>query len=97
MGDYAFDIAKTAKKLADKEPIKPLVKIPRMAEIVRRMLHESLQAFVNHDMAVISEVAREDDEVRLGGHSACQGVALWSTLNLLAPNPSRLIPPFDRS
>lgn len=63
MGDYALDIAKTAKKLADKEPVKELVRIPRMAEIVRRMLHESLQAFVNHDIAVISDVAREDDEV----------------------------------
>lgn len=63
MGDYAFDIAKAAKKLAPMEPVKPLVLIPHMGEIVRQMLHDSLHAFVNHDMAVIEDVARKDDEV----------------------------------
>lgn len=63
MGDYALDIAKAAKKLAPMEPITPLVKIPQIARIVQRMLHESLQAFVNRDVNAISEVAREDDEV----------------------------------
>ena len=63
MGDYALDIAKAARKLADLEPVKPLVKIPRIAQIVQGMLHDSLQAFVNRDVEAISEVAREDDEV----------------------------------
>lgn len=63
MGDYALDIAKAARKLAPLEPIKPLVKIPQMAQIVQRMLHESLQAFVNHDVEAIAKVACEDDDV----------------------------------
>jgi phosphate transport system protein len=63
MGDYALDIAKAAKKLADMGPIQPLVRIPHMAQTVQKMLHDSLQAFVNHDVAVISEVAMKDDEV----------------------------------
>lgn len=63
MGDYALDIAKAAKKLADLEPLKPLVKIPVIAQIVQKMLHDSLQAYVAHDAAVVSEIAREDDEV----------------------------------
>jgi phosphate transport system protein len=63
MGDYALDIAKAAKKLAGMEPITPFVKIPATARIVQRMLHDSLQAFVNHDVDAISEIAREDDEV----------------------------------
>jgi len=63
MGDYALDIAKTARKLAPLEPVRPLVLIPKMAEIVRGMLHDSLQAFVNHDIDVIAQVARQDDEV----------------------------------
>ena len=65
MGDYAVDIAKAAKKLADMDPIEPLARIPRIAEIVHTMLHDSLQAFVNHDVEAVSEVAREDDEVDL--------------------------------
>ena len=63
MGDYALDIAKAAKKLADYEPITQLIKIPRMAEIVQKMLRDSLRAYVNHDIEVISEIAQEDDEV----------------------------------
>ena len=63
MGDYALDIAKAAKKLADREPIKPLVKIPRIEQIVQSMLRGSLQAFVDHDVAAIAEIARQDDEV----------------------------------
>jgi phosphate transport system protein len=63
MGDYALDIAKAAKKLAEKDPIKQLVKIPRMAEIVQKMLRQSLQAFVNHNVDAVNEVAHEDDQV----------------------------------
>jgi len=40
-----------------------LVKIPKMAQIVQGMLHDSLQAFVNHSMVVIADVVRKDDEV----------------------------------
>lgn len=63
MGDYALDIAKAAKKLSGMAPVKDLVKIPQMGRIVQRMLHDSLHAFVNHDVEAISEIAREDDEV----------------------------------
>jgi len=63
MGDYALDIAKAAKKLADKEPVKKLVKIPQMAQIIQGMLHASLQAFADHNVAVISEIVQEDDQV----------------------------------
>ena len=63
MGDYALDIAKAARKLAGTDPITNLVKIPKMAQIVQGMLHDSLHAYVNRSMDVIAEVARKDDEV----------------------------------
>ena len=63
MGDYALDIAKAAKKLADKPFDKLLEDLPRMAELVRKMLRDSLDAYINHDIKVIEEVARDDDEV----------------------------------
>jgi len=63
IGDYALDIAKTARKLSSMEQVKPLVKIPKMAQMVQSMLHESLQAFANHDINVIENVARDDDQV----------------------------------
>lgn len=63
MGDYALDIAKAAIKLADQPLFKPLEDLPRMAEMVQRMLRESLEAFVNHDIAAIENVAAADDQV----------------------------------
>ena len=63
MGDYALDIAKAGKKLAQQDPVKELVNIPKMAEIVQRMLHDSLHAYVNQDIEVVSRVADQDFEV----------------------------------
>ncbi len=63
MGDYALDIAKAAKKLAEREPVEDLVTIAKMAEIVQRMLHDSLHAYVNQNIAVVSQVADQDFEV----------------------------------
>jgi phosphate transport system protein len=63
MGDYAVDIAKTAKILSETPLFKPLVDIPKMAEIVQKMLRESLEAFVNRDLGSIEKIAKEDDQV----------------------------------
>lgn len=63
MGDYAVDIAKTAAILAEKPLFKPLVDIPHMAEIVQRMLRESLEAFVNRNVDLIQGITDKDDEV----------------------------------
>jgi len=63
MGDYALDIAKAAKKLADEESVKPLVDIPDIARIVQKMLHDSLQAYVDRNVDALPEIAQEDDDV----------------------------------
>lgn len=63
MGDYALDIAKAAKKLAGADPIKELVDIPKMGEIVQGMLHDSLHAYVNQNVEAVSRVANQDFEV----------------------------------
>ncbi len=63
MGDYALDIAKAAKKLAETEPIKELVDIPKMAEIVQEMLHDALHAYVDQNVEAVSKVANEDFQV----------------------------------
>ena len=63
MGDYAVDIAKTAKYVMEKPLFKPLVDIPKMAEIVQRMLRQSLEAFVNRDLDLLEKITAEDDNV----------------------------------
>jgi phosphate transport system protein len=49
IGDYAEGTAKLALKLADEPFVKPLVDIPRMAELSRGMLRSALEAFSRQD------------------------------------------------
>lgn len=63
IGDYSVDVARQARQLADRPLFKPLVDIPRMAEIVQLMLHDALQAFVSRDLDLATEAVQRDDEV----------------------------------
>lgn len=63
VGDYSVDIARAAINLAHTQYFKELVDIPRMAQLVRVMLHEALQALVHEDLALVQKVVSEDEEV----------------------------------
>lgn len=63
MADHAEGIAKITLRLADEPLLKPLVDIPRMAELSRAMLREQLTAFVNRDAATARRLAEQDEEV----------------------------------
>ncbi len=63
IGDYSVDIARTAIKLAETAYFKPLVDIPRMAELVRSMLREALEALIQHDLQLVHQVIEEDEQV----------------------------------
>ena len=63
IGDHAFDIAKIVLLIGDEPLIKPLVDIPRMAEIAQKMLRDSLQAYLKLDIALAEQVCHADDRV----------------------------------
>jgi len=63
MGDQAVNIAERTLDLLKEPLLKPLIDIPRMAEIAQRMVKESLDAFVSHDAERARAVCRQDDEV----------------------------------
>ena len=63
IGDHAFDIAKIVLLIGDEPLIKPLVDIPRMAEISQNMLKDSLQAYLKLDIELAEQVCRADDRV----------------------------------
>ena len=63
IGDLAVNIAKLSIEIGEEEFIKPLVDLPRMYEVVRGMLSESLKAFVEHDIDLAKKVALRDDLV----------------------------------
>jgi phosphate transport system protein len=63
MGDYAKGIGVINVRMADEALLKPLVDIPRMAEIGTSMLHRALAAFVNEDIETARVLPQEDDMV----------------------------------
>jgi phosphate transport system protein len=63
MADHAAGIAKIALQTADQPPLKPLVDIPRMSEIARAMLHDTITAFIEDDQAAARAIVARDDEV----------------------------------
>lgn len=63
IGDYAEGIAKVALLSLDEPPLKPLIDIPRMAELAISMLRRSLDAFIAHDAATARAIWHEDDVI----------------------------------
>jgi phosphate transport system protein len=65
IGDQAVNIAENAVKILAAPPLKPLLDIPRMAEMAEQMTRDSLDAFVRRDAALARNVLERDDEVDL--------------------------------
>ncbi|CAH1206385.1 Phosphate-specific transport system accessory protein PhoU [Paenibacillus plantiphilus] len=63
MGDLSVDIAKVVVRLEGQTLIKPLIDLPRMADIVKLMTYESIQAFVLEDTELAYKMAKDDDVV----------------------------------
>jgi len=63
MGDYAKGIALINIRIGDEPLIKPLIDVPRMAEITADMLHHALGAFAAGDSAAAREIPEKDDVV----------------------------------
>src|SRR5688500_7636582 len=63
MGDYAKGIANINIRMGDAPLLKPLIDVPRMAQIGVDMLHEALSAFVNEDVETAKSIPVKDDEV----------------------------------
>jgi phosphate transport system protein len=63
MGDHAKGVAILATRLADQPLLKPLIDVPRMAEIGREMLIGQLQAFIAGDADAARRLAAKDADV----------------------------------
>jgi len=63
IGDYAEGIAKIVVMIGDEPPLKPLIDIPRMAELTTEMIDKSLQSFVNRDVELAKRVVTMDNVV----------------------------------
>ncbi len=62
-GDYAKNIAKRTLVVNQSPPIRATSSIPRMAELVQRMLDSVLKAFVTRDATMAEAIWAQDAEV----------------------------------
>ena len=65
IGDQAVNIAENAVKIAAAPPLRPMIDLPRMAEMAETMTRDSLDAFVRRDANLARDILARDDEVDL--------------------------------
>ncbi|MXY23868.1 MAG: phosphate signaling complex protein PhoU [Acidobacteria bacterium] len=63
IGDFAINIAEATFRYLQHPPVKPLIDIPRMADLAQGMLRDSLNAYVRHGTSLAREVLDRDDEL----------------------------------
>lgn len=63
IADNAVDIAKIVIRLSNEEYIKPLIDIPRMADLTIAMLKDSIDSYVKEDISFANEISLRDDQI----------------------------------
>ena len=63
MADLAVNIVESAIFLIDREPLKPFIDIPNMAQIVRQMVKDSIDAFNNENAVSAKHVCERDEMI----------------------------------
>ncbi|MCX5685700.1 MAG: phosphate signaling complex protein PhoU, partial [Planctomycetota bacterium] len=63
IGDLVINILQNTQTLLQQPPLKPLIDIPHMADLARKMVRDSLDAFIAGDALVAQAVIMADDRV----------------------------------
>ncbi|MDO9584918.1 MAG: phosphate signaling complex protein PhoU [Syntrophales bacterium] len=63
IGDVAVNIAQKAVILNAEPQLKPYIDIPRMAEIARQMIKESINSLVNENVLLANKVRMDDEHI----------------------------------
>ena len=63
IADNAVNVAERALELNEEPLLKPYIDLPRIREIAQGMIRDAIDAFVNEDKKVATDVIMRDDEV----------------------------------
>jgi len=85
MGDLAVDVAKIVLRLEGQPLIKPLIDLPRMANLIGQMTFESIQSFVQENVDLAYKMAKDDDQV-----DALYGQIIRELTLLMMENPRNI-------
>lgn len=84
IADHAVDIAKITVRLKGEELAKPLIDIPKMAEISIEMLRESLISYTERNIHRAAALAEKDDQV-----DRLYAAVMHDTLSLMGDDYAR--------
>jgi len=82
IGDQAVNITQDSRALMRQPELKPLIDIPRMADIAKKMVHDSVDAFDRGDVLLAQAVVMTDDQV-----DALKDLVLRELLTYMTSNP----------
>jgi len=63
VGDQAVNISQNGSEYLKEPQLKPLIDIPRMANLASKMLQDGLDSFVRKDVELAKSILERDDEV----------------------------------
>lgn len=85
IGDLAVNISKSILHIGNGPLIKPIVEIPKMANMALDMLSKVVEAYINEDPVLARETAASDDAV-----DALYGKLTGELLELMTKNPQSI-------
>lgn len=63
IADHSTDISELMLQINEQEYIKQLVNIPKMAEIARKMVKDTIDSYINNDKSLAEQVCAKDAEL----------------------------------
>jgi len=90
IGDLAVNVAEAAERYVSHPPVKPLIDLPRMADMAQRMLREALHAFVAGNAEAAQRVLEQDD-----GLDALKNQIFRELLTYMLGDPRTIEPGLD--
>lgn len=63
IADHSSDIAEITIRMANEKYIKPLIDIPKMAELAKQMVNKAIDSYIKQDVDLAQEVCDSDDAV----------------------------------
>jgi phosphate transport system protein len=63
MGDSAVNIAQAVQVLSKEPPLKPYIDLPRLSQLVQKMVRESLDSFVQRNTQLALDICKRDDQI----------------------------------
>lgn len=93
VGDYSVDIAKTGERMGPNPFFEPMLPIQEMGEKTLHIVHDTLRAFADRDLALARRICVHDDDVvdDLHDHIFEEALALMQARPETVPQATRFL------